>query len=270
MEIFYSIVFGAVQALSEFLPISSSGHLVLLHDILGFSTGDDVLFDVALHLGTLCAIVLYFWRDVCKLFVAWLRSIQKRHIDAEARMAWYILYGTIPAAIAGFLFEDYIDAHFRSPVIVMVMLVIIGILFFVVDTKTRKITKTLSTMKLKNSLLIGFAQVLALIPGTSRSGITILMGMKQGFSRYEAARFSFLLSIPIVFAAGLKKAYDGVIIGIPNNQLLELFLGFIVSFLLGWLTIKYFLIFVQKYSLRSFAWYRFFIALLILLSMIFL
>jgi len=213
-----SIVLGIVQGLAEFIPISSSAHLIIIPWLFGWTNPmlTSLGFDVALHLGTLVAVLVFFWKDWVRLIVAWFKSIAQRKIgdDPERRMAWYILLACIPGGISGILLESKItQAYHVSPIPQASMLFMaaaiaaLGLLLWLADSRARH-ARVLSEMKLRDALLIGLAQAFAVIPGVSRSGATITAGLGLGLKREAAARFSFLLSAPIIAGAGLKSLYD--------------------------------------------------------------
>lgn len=269
-EIFYSIIAGIIQGLTEFLPISSSGHLVIFHDFFKFNLPDDLAFDVVLHLGTLLALAVFFWVDIWQLALAWIQSLVKWNLknNNNQRLAWYLFLATLPAAIVGYFLESTIETILRSPFIVAFMLIFVGILLYLADFYFSK-EKDINQLKLGSSLIVGLAQTIALIPGVSRSGITIIAGLSQKLKREAAARFSFLLSIPIVFAAGLKKMLDLVSGNTADINYLILALGFLSSALTGYLCIKYFLRFLQNHSLKIFAYYRVILGVVILVVLLF-
>jgi len=255
VEIITSALFGLVQGLTEFLPVSSSGHLLLLHNIIKLDV-NALSFDASLHLGTLVALFIFFYKDIYQLIIAFFRSIAKRKTETGfERLAWYIIVGSIPAGILGFAFEKDIETILRNPWIVVTTLVVGALLFFAVERYGKK-QKTTENMNMKDALAIGSAQALALIPGLSRSGITITAGMAMGFTRYDAARFSFLLSIPVVLGAGLKKFMDVASVGFTHDELLIFVVGMISSAIFGILAIQVLLRFTQKHSLNAFAYYR--------------
>lgn len=265
MNLIYSIIAGAIQGLTEFLPISSSGHLVLLHEYLNFDLSNNLAFDVVLHLGTLVALLIFFWQDVLYLLKSFFKSFVRRDItDPNQRLSWQLLLATIPAVLAGYFFEDIIDLYFRNILSVALMLILFGGVLYLADRYFSKV-KTIPQLSLFNAIVIGIAQVLALVPGVSRSGITIIAGLGQKLNRGEAARFSFLMAIPVVFGAGAKKVYDfSAQGGINNDEILVLILGFITAAITGYLCIKYFLQFLQNHSLQFFAYYRIILGLILL------
>jgi undecaprenyl-diphosphatase len=261
MNYINAIIFGAIQGLTEFLPVSSSGHLVILHEFLVIPISNELVFDVLLHFATLLAVLCFFRKDIWTLFLAWLQTFRKRGGD-YGRVAWLILLGTIPAGFFGFFFEDIIENSLRSPLVVVFMLVAVGVLFLFVE-KFAVQRKELKEVSFKQALVVGFAQALALIPGTSRSGITIIAGMFTNLKREEAVRFSFLLSIPVITGAVLTKVSDLFSNNMETGELGVVLVAFFSALIFGILTIKYFLIFAKKYSLKLFAYYRFVLAFLL-------
>jgi undecaprenyl-diphosphatase len=205
-DVLLAIIFGAVQGLTEFLPVSSSGHLVLLHSIADLQLENDLAFDVALHVGTLAAVVTYFFKDILKLASGWFRSFSGR-IDADGRLSWWLVLATIPGAVFGYIASQSLEDAVRSPITVSIVLMVGGVALWVID-KMAKQSKDVSQLGWKSAILIGLGQSLALIPGVSRSGATIMIARLVGLTRPAAARFSFLLSVPIIAGAGLKQMID--------------------------------------------------------------
>jgi undecaprenyl-diphosphatase len=270
MNYINAIIFGVSQGITEFLPISSSGHLIILHKFTSLPIRNELTFDVALHCATLLAVVWFFRKDIIQLFAAWMRSFSGE-ISSEGKLSWFIVLATIPAMLAGVLLEDLVESVFRSPVVVAVMLIIGGIFFIIFEKVSRK-TDELEKLNWKKSLLIGLAQAIALIPGTSRSGITIIAGLGVGLKREAAIRFSFLLSIPVILGASIMRVFltfnvraaGAYFIG---GEILILAISFITAFITSLLAIKYFLRFARSYSLNIFAYYRFILAILIIMLM---
>ncbi len=220
---------------------------MLFHDFLSFDFPDNLAFDVVLHLGTLVALLLFFRFEVIKYLLAWFQSFGKWELRSNnnQRLAWYLFLATLPAAVIGYFLGDQIEIIFRQPVFVALMLVIFGIILYLAD-KFFVLRRTIIELNLRSSLVIGLFQTLALIPGVSRSGITIIAGLSQKLKREASARFGFLLSIPIVFGAGLKEFFSLL----SNNLLVGadffiLILGFLLSALTGYFCIKYFLKFLE-------------------------
>ena len=270
MNLFEAFVLGLVQGISEFLPISSSGHLVLIPWIFGW-TDPGLAFDVFLHLGTTLALVLYFFGDLWKIFLAGLQSIWERRVgfEMERRIFWWIVLGTLPAVAGGLLAGDWIESHLRSPLLIAFFLAFVGFLIFWVDWYYPA-GRSLEEMTSRESFLIGIAQAFALIPGVSRSGSTLAMARRLGFNRYAAARFSFLLSVPIVFGALAFESRK--VAGQLGGELSWGYLaaGFFSSFFAGLLCIHFFLEFLRRASLVIFAWYRLFVAAAIVFMSVFL
>jgi undecaprenyl-diphosphatase len=263
MSLWEAIVLGAVQGLSEFLPISSSGHLILIPWLFGWKD-PGLAFDVFLHLGTALALIIYFFGDLWRVFFGGLSSLWERRVgfEIDRLLFWWILVGTIPAVVAGLAFGDYIEAHLRSPLLVAFFLAGVGFLIFWVDWQYPA-TRSLEEMTTGEAFLIGLAQAVALIPGVSRSGSTMAMARRLGFTRPAAARFSFLMSVPIVFGA---LALEGrKVIGHLGGEVGTAYLisGLISSFVVGILSIHFMLQFLRRSSLKVFAWYRLLVAAMI-------
>lgn len=248
-------IFGIIQSVTEFLPISSTGHLIILHKFLELPIKNKLIFDVTLHLATFLAIFWFFRNEVFKLIGSWLDSF-KGGSKEKGRLFNLIIIGTIPAAIAGYFFEDTVENILRSPLIVAVTLFLFG-MFFIIAEKMSSKTDELNNLNLKKTVFIGLAQAISLIPGTSRSGITIIAGLGVGLKREAAARFSFLLSLPIIFGAFIKKVPQIVGTDFEVGGLPVILVAFIFSFFSAILTIKYFLKFLRNNSLIIFAIYRF-------------
>lgn len=259
-----AIIFGLVQGATEFLPISSSGHLILLHKIFPNVVMNELAFDTILHLATLFALIWFFKQDIYLLFKSWIKSLRGKS-DNNSKIAWSIIIGILPALIVGYFFSNKIEEIFRSAVWVAIMLISVGLLFILFEKKYGRNIGNLSQMNFKKSFFIGIAQVLAFIPGTSRSGITIIAGLAAGLKREEAARFSFLLSAPLIAAAGLSQVNSLINNSFGSKELTIYILAFFSAVFSGYLSIKYFLFFTQKYSLNAFAYYRIALAILIIL-----
>ncbi len=256
MTITHAALLGIVQGLTEVLPISSSAHLILIPKILGWPESG-LTFDVALHLGTFIALFIYFLKDIVDLVVNFTSGLrQRRFHTSAARLPLYLIAGTIPAAIFGKTMEQPIEELFRkSPLLIALLLIGFGLLLAFADTIGAKRWK-LDRVNLKATLLIGMAQCLALCPGVSRSGITITAALLIGFNRESAARFSFLLSLPIVAGAALLKVGHLVKSGIPPGEGGILLVGITTSALFGYISIALLLKLVQRHTLYPFVWYR--------------
>ncbi|KKR07541.1 MAG: Undecaprenyl-diphosphatase [Parcubacteria group bacterium GW2011_GWC2_39_14] len=264
----YSIIAGLIQAITEFLPVSSSGHLIILHDILNFQVGNTLAFDVALHLGTALALIIYFRRDIWKYILAVIEIfIPKRPVNQrDLKDVMLIIYASIPAVILGFLLNKFAPTMFRQTEVVVVTLVVVALLFFIVE-KTAKHTGDYTGMSIGKAFYIGCAQALALIPGVSRSGITIIAGMSADLKRSEAAKFSFLLSIPVVLGAGVLEMFDIAWTKLSNQEIMSIIVGFVVSATVGFVVIKFFLKYIEHHKLNVFGWYRIGLALVLIIGM---
>lgn len=254
------IVLAILQGLTEFLPISSSAHLILPSQIFGWQDQGQA-FDVAVHAGSLFAVVLYFRKEVGSMLVNWLGSFSGKH-NQESKLAWLIALGTIPAGLFGFLFEDFIELNFRSTLIIALSSIVFGLLLWWSE-KAAKQTKTEYQLTLKNVLVIGFAQALALIPGSSRSGVTMMAGLMVGLTAKGAARFSFLLSIPLIFAISMYKLLKLTQTTVPVDWS-AIGLGTLLSFISAYICIHYFLILVEKVGMLPFVIYRVILGIVLL------
>lgn len=268
-ELFKALLLGAIQGITEFLPISSTGHLILAEKLLGVSqTTFGLTFDAALHLGTLVAILWYFKKEWYRLFRSLIRIPEGELSDRKnIELLKLMLIGTVPAVILGLLFEDTVDTLFRSPQIVAISLIFFsGVLYYV--EKIGKKLKDISMLNLFDGLVIGCAQAVALIPGVSRSGITIAAGMWRNLNREDSARFAFLLSAPIVAGAGGVKLLKTLSLfrsgGITNTDLSFFAVGMISAGIFGYFTIKYFLNFLARHTLHIFIVYRVILGILVL------
>jgi len=249
MSILHSVVLGLVQGLGEFLPISSSAHLVLVPWLFKWED-PGLTFDIALHVGTLVAIILYFWRD-------WLNLISKgltKPKERDGKLFWVLVLATIPGAVIGFLLENKAETTFRNPILIALMLILLGIVLYYVDRKGRKQTD-LKNISLTTGVLIGLSQALAVIPGVSRSGITMTTALALGMTREGAARFSFLLSAPIIFGAAAIKIPK--VIANPAMMNLQFVTGMAVACVAGLASIGFLLRYLQTKTFLPFAWYRF-------------
>ncbi|MDP3043427.1 MAG: undecaprenyl-diphosphatase UppP [bacterium] len=267
MDYIYAVIFGVIQGITEFLPISSSGHLVILHKFIDLSLKNELAFDVALHLAAVLAVVWFFREDILRLLKSWLKSFAG-YRDEFSKLSWLIILATVPAALAGWLFGDIIESVFRSPIVVAVMLIVVGALFIVLEKVSRK-TDELKNLNWNKSLIIGFAQAIALIPGTSRSGITIIAGLFAGLKREAAVRFSMLLSIPVILGASITKIPQIFKADFGDKEFALLAVAFFAAFISGLVAIKYFLKFAKEHSLNVFAFYRIALAVLIIILLLF-
>jgi undecaprenyl-diphosphatase len=253
VSLLQAIVLAIVQGLTEFLPISSSGHLVLVPSVFGWAD-QGLTFDIAVHFGSLAAVCTYFRNDIGGLIRGGVQILGRGDWSPESRMALYIMIGTIPAAIAGLSFAGWIEANLRSPIVIVFTLSGYGVLMALADRFGRH-QRVIAGVQLKDAIVIGAAQALALIPGTSRSGVTISAAMILGFQRQDAARFSFLLSAPVILLATAYETLKLFIEGTPTDWS-QLAIGASVSAVVAYLSIEFFMRFVNKIGLLPFAIYR--------------
>ena len=262
MPIFQAIMLGLVQGLGEFLPISSSAHLILAPFFFLWED-QGLAFDVALHWGTLLAVVLYFRKDLINIVRGFLHSLRKSTRDfanGYQKLAWLLILASIPGAIVGKILESQVEHLFRNPLLIAGTMAGFGIILYTADYWSKK-EKTLNQVNWKTALLIGISQALAIVPGVSRSGATMAMARFLKFEREDAARFSFLMSVPIILGAGLLKIPD---VSFKDDQG-ALIVGFLASFIFGLIAIKYLLRYISKNSFAIFAWYRFLLAAIIII-----
>lgn len=255
MSIFQAIILGIIQGLTELLPISSSAHLTIIPWIFNWTIPS--WFDVALHFGTLLAIIIYFFNDWVSLIKGGYNYAVKKEKTIQGRMFWYIVLATIPGGTVGYILDHFFSGTLSRPIIIALALIIMGIILYLVDKNAKNKIKY-EQMTLKQTFLIGVSQALAFIPGVSRSGITITTARLFGIERESAAKYSFMLSGPIVLAATIFKAKDFVF----NAPFIA---GVIASFLVGMLVIKFLLQYLKKKSFKIFAVYRVVFGLLIIL-----
>ena len=254
---FEAIILGVIQGLTEFLPVSSSAHLIIFPWFFNWQGIVNTLsFDVALHFGTLFALLIYFRKD-------WIELLKT--LPRKDGMIWKIVIGTIPAAIAGVLLRDWVEQN-RSPLLIVFTLSLVSIFMLLSERNYKGPERSgIEKVGFKSAFFIGLAQACALIPGVSRSGITIVAGLTRNLKREDAARFSFLLGTPAIAGASLLEAKN--MIGAESLELDIFMIGITVSAVVGYLAIKYLMLFLQKHSLRPFAYYRFLLAFVIILSM---
>ncbi len=256
MPLYQAIVLAIVQGFTEFLPISSSAHLYLVPWLLGWpDQGLD--FDIALHIGTLLAVMVYFFRDWLQIAAqaVGLNYGNDEELRQSPRLLWYLVLASVPAGVVGALFKDRIETQLRSPFVMGTMLVLIGILLWAAERYSRR-ERHIGQMTLTDTFLVGVSQTLALVPGTSRSGITISTALFRGLTHSAAARFSFLLSTPIVAASGLKSIYDLSKHGLGEGMLAPFLVGIFGSALVGLAVIAFFLRVIRRYGLTPFIAYR--------------
>jgi undecaprenyl-diphosphatase len=257
MPIYQAVVLAIVQALTEFLPISSTAHLVLIPWLFGWKDGG-LTFDVALHAGTLVAVIIYFFRDWVQIIgqAFGLNIGSDPDLRQNRNLLWLLAAGSIPIGIVGYLFDKQADTTWRQPYVIGTMLILVGIVMWIAEGR-RIGSKSMSTIQMNDGIAVGLAQAVSVIPGTSRSGATISAGLFRNMNRETAARFSFLLSTPAIGAAVLKKGWDihkeG---GIPADMKAPIVVGIIVSGVLGAIVIAFFLRYLRRSSLMPFVYYR--------------
>ena len=262
MEFWQVITLALVQGLTEFLPISSSAHLILLPYLADWPD-QGLTFDVAVHVGTLSAVVIYFRRDLVAMVADWFESLKLRRNVGQSKMVWFIVVATVPVGIAGLILELTLPGGLRSPVLIAVATIGFGLLLWWADSAAGQ-TRSAGDIGLKDAVIVGLAQALALIPGTSRSGITITAGRALGLDRQSAARFSFLLSIPVTLLAGGLELLSALGAG-DATPWGDLALGTLVAFVSAYLCIHYFLKIIARVSLLPFVVYRLALGAVILL-----
>ena len=257
------IILGIIQGIAEFLPISSSAHLIIFREVLGIganiSNNIELAFDLALHFGTLLAIIIYFFKELWQILIKGLTK------PKEGKLFWYLILATIPAGIVGVLFEDIFDSFFRQQLwLIALALIIMGIIIYLVD-KYSKINKNMQEIKWYHALIIGCAQVFALIPGFSRSGTTITASRALGINREDIAKFSFYLSVPVVAGAALFSLIKDNTLTIISENLVIFGTGILISFISGLLCISFLLKYIKKHDFKIFMIYRIILGIIVLL-----
>ncbi len=260
MSILEALLFGLIQGLTEFIPVSSSGHLLLAHEFIGNGGADTLAFDIALHVGTLLALVVFFHQDIVKLVL----NVTKQ--NREGRLARLLAMATIPGVIFGLLLGDFVEEKFRSAVPTAIALGLVAVVMLIVDKKAKNASDKEPEVTTKQGMIVGIAQVLALMPGVSRSGITMTAGILSGLTREQAARFSFLLAMPIIAGSALGvliKGFDMQAVGTA-----PLVIGMVTAFLSGLLAIRFLLSIISRVGLKPFAYYRIGLAVVVLIVML--
>ncbi len=262
MTIFQSFLLGILQGLTEFIPVSSTAHLLIAQKLLGIPAIDAIFsFLVIVQLGTILSLVVFFWRDLGKIIAAVVASLkpllsrQPGKISAEARLGWYILIATLPALLAGYLLREAVQALFKTPLLEASIRLLTAALLLTLAEVLSKRSRGLELMTWLDALVIGLFQVVSVFPGASRSATTISAGMLRGFDRHSAARFAFLMSIPVMLAAGGYEMLDVLKLQQAGNFWLPLAVGFITAALVGWLAVKWLLNYLNRHSLYLFAGY---------------
>jgi undecaprenyl-diphosphatase len=271
MGLFEAIILGFVQGLTEFLPISSSAHLRIVGEFLSGGVDPGARFTAITQLGTETAVLIYFWHDITRIIGAWCKGLVRKlpQSDPDVRLGWFIILGSIPIAILGLALQDTIETTFRSLWIVAIMLIVFGILLGIADWAGKKQLR-LKELTWPHAIVYGFAQALALIPGVSRSGGTITAGLFMGYERRAAARYSFLLAIPAVFASGLYQVYKSF--SEPGAEVFDgpaTLIATLIAGVVGFVVIAFFMSYISKRSFLPFVIYRILLggALIVLLSL---
>ena len=264
MDIIQIIVLALIQGITEFLPVSSSGHLILPAQLLGWSD-QGLAFDVAVHIGTLAAVIGYFRKDIFNIAIDWLGSLVGKGSTFNSRLGWYLIFATIPAVAFGFALKAIgLDEAMRTIGVIVGTTLIFGALLGLADLKGKRI-QPLEQLTFRQAILIGLAQAIALIPGTSRSGITMTAALMLGLTREAAARFSFLLSIPVILGAGTLLTLD-LVKGTAPVDWSVLVSGAVVAAISAWICIHYFLAFINRIGLMPFVIYRFCLGAVLLVT----
>lgn len=263
MTIIQSIILGVVQGLTELLPISSSAHLFLIPWFFNWNIPES--FDIALHFGTLLAIGIFFFKDWIYLIKGGFNRVVKKEKSTEGRMFWNIVIATIPGGVIGFVLDKYAESILTKPLIIAIALIIMGLLLYIIDKNAKKETDY-EKMSFKQTFIIGISQALAFIPGVSRSGVTMTTGRALGVKREAVAKYSFMLSAPIVLAATIFKLKDFIEYFLVADLMgiIAFAIGVIMSFLVGLLVIKFLLDYLKKGSFKAFAIYRIIVGLIVI------
>jgi undecaprenyl-diphosphatase len=262
VSIFEAIILGLAQGLTEFLPISSSGHLRFVPAFFGWED-PGAYFTATVQLGTMAAVVIYFWHDLWRIARTWVASLTRseRRGELDARMGWYLIIATIPIGVFGLAFKDQIEEGARNLYLIGTVLIVLGLILAVADRVARRV-REVDQVNRTDAIWVGFAQALALIPGTSRSGATITAGLLLGLTRTAAARFSFLMSVPAVVLSGLYGLTE--VVGASDSDLTGLGIATIVAFISGYASIAFLLRWLTSHSMMIFVVYRVVVGALII------
>ncbi len=263
MNLFTALVLGIVQGLTEFLPISSSAHVQLAESFLNVTQDKAKLtaFIATIQLGTEAAVVIFFWKDITRIVRAWFKNGFSKAMSNDAKVGWLVIIGSLPVVVVGLAFKDFIETDLRNLWIIATTLIVFGILLGVADRLGTK-KKPIEELTARHGLLFGLGQMLAVIPGVSRSGGTITVGLALGYTREASARYSFLLAIPAVVASGLFE-FATTVDSLDTNNIAEIVVATLTSFFVGWFVIKYFLAYLSKGSFMPFVIWRVFVGVLI-------
>ena len=273
MTILQAIILGIVQGMTEFLPISSSGHLIIVPWLFNWhflleNPSLNKTFDVALHLGTFVAVVVYFWREIGRLLAAWVRSMTRRSLaDPAAKLAWLLIVSTIPAAIVGVALESFIEDKLGKPWIIAIMMIVFAGVMYLID-HVAKLDRDLESLSWFDAVLIGVAQAFALCPGVSRSGITMMTGLLMRLDRESAARYSFLMSIPVIGGAAAYKALEVAKDGLPAGTTTPFAVGILSAAVSGFAAIWFTLAYLKRHTFNIFVVYRIIVGVAILILIV--
>jgi undecaprenyl-diphosphatase len=269
MNVLQSIVLGIVEGLTEFLPVSSTGHLTIASELMGLNIADPAItaYTAVIQVGAIVAVLIYFWRDLIRLLTAWFRGLFTPGLrtDPDYRMAWLVIIGSIPIVIVGFLGRDLIKGPFRSLWVVAGALIVWGVVMLYAE-KVAKQNRPESDLNLTDTVLIGLAQSLALVPGVSRSGATISVGLMRGLDRVAATRLAFFLGIPALLGAGayeLPSALGAGVGAVPT------IVGTVVSFVVAYASVAWLMRFVSRHKITSFVWYRWALGAVLIIALTF-
>lgn len=261
MDIFHAIILAVVQGITEFLPVSSSAHLILVPELLGWPD-QGLAFDVAVHIGTLLAVLLFLKKELQQIIPAWLSGWLKFQWNTQGMLGWMVVLATIPVGLVGLLAGDFVESHLRAAWVIGISTLFFGLLLGWADKKGDSNHQTIEQLTWQQVLLVGGAQALALIPGTSRSGITMTAMLALGYSRVASAKFSFLLAVPAIALPGLLKGKE-LVSSASTVDWIPLIIGIFVSALMAFLCMEWFMRFIQKVGMRPFVIYRIILAAVI-------
>lgn len=269
IEIFKAILFGVVEGITEWLPVSSTGHMILLDEVVKLNVSDQFykLFEVVIQLGAILAVIIIFWKKIFPFY----KARGKVRVDKQIMSLWgKILVACLPAAVFGLLLDDFLDEHLYNGIVVSLMLIIYGVIFIVIESKNigSKTTKDLGDITYKQALGVGGFQLLSLIPGTSRSGSTIIGGLILGLERSVIAEFTFFLAIPVMAGASLLKLLKYILkVGLvfTSTEIIVLIVGCVVSFVVSLFVIKFLLNYIRKHDFKVFGYYRIILGIIVLL-----
>ena len=266
MEILQTIVLAIVQGVTEFLPISSSAHLILVPELLGWAESG-LAFDVAVHVGTLIAVIYFLREEIKQILPAWLLGWRTMSWSNDGMIGWLIVVATLPLGFVGLVFAGYIELQLRTSIVIAFATLIFGLLLGWADAKSSGNVREIPSLTFRDAIIIGLCQVCALVPGTSRSGVTMTALLALGYTRVAAAKFSFLLAVPAIALPGVLKSYELSVQSLPVEWS-SLLLGAIVSAVVAFLTMHWFISFITRVGLRPFVIYRVLLAIMIVVVMV--